>query len=42
MRPYDPQEVEMFSALAWIDEQERKFEDAGLEALRAETELAAW
>ena len=42
MGPYDPQEVELFEALAWCDEQEQEHGAGGLERLRHETMLAAW
>ncbi len=42
MGPFDPQEVELFAAMDWMAEQDRKFGDAGMDAMRAETELAAW
>lgn len=42
MAPGDAQEAELFAELAWIAEQERKFEDAGMGPYRAEVELAAW
>ncbi len=42
MGPFAPQEVELFAALDWIVRQETKYEDAGMDALRLETMLAAW
>jgi hypothetical protein len=46
MGPFDPQDIELFTALDWIDETEERYrsrlERAGLDTLRAETELAAW
>ena len=42
MGPFDPQEVELFDALDWITRQEQEHGAWGLDAIRAETELAAW
>jgi hypothetical protein len=42
MPPFGPQDIELFEAMDWMAEQDRKYGEAGMAYLRTETELAAW
>lgn len=42
MGPYDPQDVELFSALEFCNEMDEKYGEGNMDAIRQETEWAAW